>query len=1319
MGVEALGLAQRFVSLFAWGHANSDKIADTIPRDLYCQPVRSFYSAEQQFFSVTDLMLKLRKHFLVLLIGIPLLLYLGACAPESTQGTTPDPEYGKGSLTVTISDTDLDEKGQSANITVQLDTPPKENVAVIATSSDPTEAQFVVNNQFQSSAELLFTPNNWDVPQILKIQGQYDEIIDNNQTVRVNLEVLSDDPVYDELNDPDIKLIDPTGGPANLTFHNVDMTDPNGIAPFATGGTVTELNPNEPGFEQAIFPIQLTSRPSSNVEVSIDFAPDTPEIAEALLSISPPNRLLTFTPENWQIPQSFIITAKQEDIDYSSNNNFTLNIESTGQHPFSNKFWSVAVNREDNDVPGIFVDYPDSMTTSEAGNKVVLGVRLKMKPDENVTVKFVSSDISEGKITSSNQGTLTFNRNSWNTTQNIEVTGQSDSTADGAQNYNLTYTFSGDTIYESINSTSLLTEIITNQDENTPGFTMQLGNLGLSESGNCDYLAVRLNTKPMNSVTVTPIITSNSPNKEADFVNDRTSCTNSNQIIDNCQPSPGSGLSFNSSNWNQSQLVCIKGEDDSDIDGSQQITLTIKSSSNDTNYNEKRSDFYPTNTDNDYAGILLGSVQYMASQRKYVLPVQLRAKPSSTVTVRLANDTSQIIKDAFETSSINFNSNNWNDQQFFKLRTGIDLSTEVTLQATGGGFNTTATTSLNLRSDNSGAAAGYEFIYFKEEAERFTSDDGGVYAFRLKLRNQPTAPVYLRLRSDEPGIGNPNRTGVTLDSTNWSLGEEIKVIGLDDKLNGNQAYRIQFYDVSSTDINYDNLLPQDIHLVNLDDDYRPSPLTSDIYEFDNTTTISGSCAGEISGDTSDFNISLPISVVKETDSPVATIKIALSQPIEGTVKLRIFSEDESEGYLIDEGSNPINFQDIIFNESNATTYQDISILGSQDWIDDGHQPFKIQLSVLNTNIPDYFGKSVSICLENEDDDKSGVEFNFGMSDENLLATSTIQDEAKLGLRLLSEPENEVLFNFGSTNNFTVSPNTLSFSSERWSEFQEITVINKSIASVSDNLSITLNTNDPVYSNIFSFTDINNSYFQNKIPVYYQDDELQDLLIYMPKNEYINESGAQQEFTVKLRSKPSSGKEVFLPLSTSDSSEGRVSPTILIFDSTNWQTPQTIRVTGIDDYQIDGSQQFEVVIGAADKTFQKADPNYTTPERIVRFISLDSTEAGFIVYALDEQTDEAGGDAQITIQLKSKPKADVIISTSSTDTTKAVITQGSFLTFTTSNWFQPQTIKLIGLADGSTANDQDYSLEFSNSSSDDSNYDGLEIQSVPLKHLNLN
>ena len=166
------------------------------------------------------------------------------------------------------------------------------------------------------------------------------------------------------------------------------------------------------------------------------------------------------------------------------------------------------------------------------------------------------------------------------------------------------------------------------------------------------------------------------------------------------------------------------------------------------------------------------------------------------------------------------------------------------------------------------------------------------------------------------------------------------------------------------------------------------------------------------------------------------------------VKLRAFSEDESEGYLIDGNNRIINFQDITFNESNASTYQDINILGSQDWIDDGNQRFKIQISVLSTNIPDYLGKSVSICLENEDDDTAGIEFNFGTSDENLLATSTSQPNTKLGVRLLSEPVGSVSFSLVLPGVDFVPQGSLSFNSSDWSEFQEITITNQSKASSS-------------------------------------------------------------------------------------------------------------------------------------------------------------------------------------------------------------------------------------------------------------------------------
>ena len=105
----------------------------TLPKTIWLDDL-----SRATIFWAIDLMLKLRKQFLVLLLSMPLMLHLNACAPESTKGTIPDPEYGKGSITVTVSDKDLDENGRSADIKIKLDNPPKENVAVIATTSDPT-----------------------------------------------------------------------------------------------------------------------------------------------------------------------------------------------------------------------------------------------------------------------------------------------------------------------------------------------------------------------------------------------------------------------------------------------------------------------------------------------------------------------------------------------------------------------------------------------------------------------------------------------------------------------------------------------------------------------------------------------------------------------------------------------------------------------------------------------------------------------------------------------------------------------------------------------------------------------------------------------------------------------------------------------------------------------------------------------------------------------------------------------------------------------------------------------------------------------------
>jgi len=76
----------------------------------------------------------------------------------------------------------------------------------------------------------------------------------------------------------------------------------------------------------------------------------------------------------------------------------------------------------------------------------------------------------------------------------------------------------------------------------------------------------------------------------------------------------------------------------------------------------------------------------------------------------------------------------------------------------------------------------------------------------------------------------------------------------------------------------------------------------------------------------------------------------------------------------------------------------------------------------------------------------------------------------------------------------------------------------------------------------------------------------------------SESGVQATFTVKLNNQPTAN--VTIPVSSSDTSEGIISPENLTFTSANWNINQTVTVTGVDDAIVDGNQNYTIILNAA-------------------------------------------------------------------------------------------------------------------------------------------
>jgi hypothetical protein len=129
-----------------------------------------------------------------------------------------------------------------------------------------------------------------------------------------------------------------------------------------------------------------------------------------------------------------------------------------------------------------------------------------------------------------------------------------------------------------------------------------------------------------------------------------------------------------------------------------------------------------------------------------------------------------------------------------------------------------------------------------------------------------------------------------------------------------------------------------------------------------------------------------------------------------------------------------------------------------------------------------------------------------------------------------------------------------------------------------------------------------------------------------------EAGGTASFTVVLTSEPHGRRGH--PVASSDTTEGTVSAASLTFTAADWNVPQTVTVTGVDDLVDDGDIAYGVVVGAPDSS----DPIYAAIDPAdVAVTNADDDAAGHHRDARRRLgTTEAGGTASFTVVLTSQP-----------------------------------------------------------------------------------
>ncbi|MGQ4649173.1 Calx-beta domain-containing protein [Lyngbya aestuarii] len=141
------------------------------------------------------------------------------------------------------------------------------------------------------------------------------------------------------------------------------------------------------------------------------------------------------------------------------------------------------------------------------------------------------------------------------------------------------------------------------------------------------------------------------------------------------------------------------------------------------------------------------------------------------------------------------------------------------------------------------------------------------------------------------------------------------------------------------------------------------------------------------------------------------------------------------------------------------------------------------------------------------------------------------------------------------------------------------------------------------------------------------------IIFGPSSLTTSEDGNTQSFAIVLSEVPTS--TVVVLINNGDPSEGTVSQNFLLFDPSNWNVPQLVTVTGVDDTIDDGDITYNINIQSI-----SADLNFNGSE-VIEVTNLDNDLPPNL--SIDDVTvDEAAGTATFTVTLDQASGQDVTV-----------------------------------------------------------------------------
>ncbi len=212
----------------------------------------------------------------------------------------------------------------------------------------------------------------------------------------------------------------------------------------------------------------------------------------------------------------------------------------------------------------------------------------------------------------------------------------------------------------------------------------------------------------------------------------------------------------------------------------------------------------------------------------------------------------------------------------------------------------------------------------------------------------------------------------------------------------------------------------------------------------------------------------------------------------------------------------------------------------------------------------------------------------------------------------------------------------------------------------------------------------------------------------------DETETSTTFSVVLTSVPAGNVNV--GLSSSDTTEGTVEPTSMLFTPITAFTPQTATVTGVTDGITDGDQFYLVLtspLASTDPAFDGVDPDD------VSVVNLDvpTGNPGITVGPLAGLvTTEFGGTDTFSVELETVPSSQVTVTFDTSDPSEGSVDPVSVTFEPDITALNPQTLTVTGIGDGEADGDVEYTIFTNPATSSDSTYSGLDPNDVLVTNL---